>query len=112
MLLKAHRVSVRNPSYLVCGSMEGMQASVQNSTQQNQANETQYSVSCQASSWLLAQVFGYQVLVLVIVSAVSTALLAWHFAHWCDHLIDPNRASSVARAYGYGPAHTDANIRG
>jgi hypothetical protein len=62
-----------------------MQAGVQNSTQQNQANETQYSVSCQESSRLLAQVsfnlFRYQVLVLVIVSAVSTALLVWLSAH-------------------------------
>lgn len=75
MLPKANCVSVRNPSYLVRRSMEGMQAGVQNSTQQNQANETQYSVSGQASSWFLAQVsfnfFRYQVLVLVIVSAVS-----------------------------------------
>ena len=60
MLPKANGVRVRNPSYLVRGSMEGMQAGVQNSTQQNQANEAQYSVSGQASSRFLTQVsFNY-----------------------------------------------------
>ena len=87
-----------------------MQASVQNSTQQNQTNETQYSESGQASSRLLAQVsfnlFRYQVLVLVI----STAVLGGFSAHSADHPIDASRACSVTGFHDANPRRVDAAL--
>ena len=69
-----------------------MQARIQNAAQENQANETQYSMRVSFNLSL------YQELVLVIASAVSATLLVWRPR--TPSIIDANRARSVAGVYG------------